>query len=144
MKKISLLMLLISYTCFSQIHKPVTWETSVKKITETEYQLIFTANIQKDWHLYSMKVPENGPLPTLFTFDKDSDYKLMGTMIEEKGITKYDETFEMNVTYFNNKTTFKQRIKTAQKELNITGTIDYMSCNSESCVPDYTEFEINI
>lgn len=137
-------MLLISYTSFSQIHKPVTWETSVKKITETEYVLIFTAIIKKDWILYSMNIPENGPLPTVFNFDKDSDIQLLGKTTEEKGMTKYEEVFNMNVTYFKDQTVFKQRIKSSKSNTLISGAIDYMACNKEGCVPDYYEFEIEI
>ncbi|MDO3695073.1 protein-disulfide reductase DsbD family protein [Wenyingzhuangia sp. chi5] len=144
MKKIFLLMLLISCLSFSQIHKPVTWETSVKKITETEYLLIFTAMIKKDWVLYSMNLPEDGPLPTVFSFDKNADIQLLGKTTEEKGMSKYEEVFKMNVTYFKDKTTFKQRIKTSKKDFKISGVIDYMACNKEGCVPDYYEFEIEI
>ena len=144
MKKIFLLFLLINYVSFSQIHKPVTWETSVEKISNTEYLLIFTANIKKDWILYSMNIPEDGPLPTVFSFDKNADIKLLGKTTEEKGMTKYEEVFNMNVTYFKDKTTFKQRIQTSKKTLKISGVIDYMACNKEGCVPDYHEFEIEI
>ena len=44
MKKIFFLYLLINYVSFSQI-PPITWETSIEKISNTEYLLIFTANI---------------------------------------------------------------------------------------------------
>lgn len=94
--------------------------------------------------MYSMHLPEGGPLPTVFEFDKNPDFTLIGKMSEEKGITEYDETFEMNITYFKNKTTFTQRIKTTEKELNITGTIDYMCCSDKQCVPLFNEFEIEL
>ena len=51
----------------SQILDPVKWSTSVKKISETEYDLISKATIAKGWHLYSQVVPEDAPLPTVFT-----------------------------------------------------------------------------
>lgn len=144
MKKLYILFLLISSTSFSQIFKPVSWENSVEKISTNEYQITFTAHIERDWHLYAIKLPEGGPLPTLFSFDKDSDYTLIGKIEQAKGITKYDKTFEMDVTYFEISTSFKQRIKTTQKELTITGTIDYMSCNHQQCVILFDEFEIEL
>jgi thiol:disulfide interchange protein DsbD len=69
MKKIILVFALVfSATAFSQIHEPVKWSTSVKKISDTEYKLISKATIEPGWHLYSQKVPEDGPLPTTFTY----------------------------------------------------------------------------
>lgn len=144
MKKICLFLVFVSSLGYTQILKPVTWDTSVKKINQTEYLIEFTAQIEKDWHLYSMNLADDGPLPTLFTFDKDDDFTLVGKMSEEKGITEFDKTFNMNITYFKNSTTFKQRIKTTQSTLIITGTIDYMCCNDEKCVPLFDEFEIEL
>lgn len=144
MKKICLLLLLITSLGHSQILKPVTWETSIKKINQTEYLIEFTAQIKKDWHLYSMNISDDGPLPTLFSFDKNEDFSLVGKMTEEKGITEFDEIFNMNIKYFKNSTTFKQRIKTKNSTLIITGNIDYMCCNDEKCVPLFDEFEIEL
>ena len=59
---------LLTLNAFSQIIEPVKWSTSVEKISETEYLLISTANIDKGWHLYSQKVPEDGPITTTFSF----------------------------------------------------------------------------
>lgn len=76
-----------------------------------------------------MNIPENGPLPTVFSFDKNDDIKLLGKTTKEKGMTKYEEFFNMNVTYFKDKTTFKQRIQTSNKKLKISGVIDCIACN---------------
>ena len=137
--------MLISSTCFSQILKPVKWNTSVEKITDTEYNLVFTAMIDEDWHLYALDIPNNGPIPTSFGFDKTSKYRLIGEVSQEEGITVYDETFKMEVTYFINKTTFKQRIKKAITEkIILSGNINYMSCTEEKCIPSNSVFEIEI
>lgn len=66
-KLLILLALLITCTSLSQIHDPVSWKTSVVKLSDTDYELISTATIEEGWHLYSQTVGDGGqcllPLP---------------------------------------------------------------------------------
>lgn len=145
--KISALIFLLSIQLgFSQeAVEPVSWETTFEKISDNNYNLIFTAKIQNTWHLYSQNVPENGPLPTVFKLISHENYEVIGNVTEEKGKTVYEEVFEMKIKYFESKTVFKQRIKTKKKkDFKISGTIDYMTCNSIQCIPGSTIFEIEI
>ncbi|MDO7174129.1 protein-disulfide reductase DsbD domain-containing protein [Mariniflexile sp. AS56] len=143
MRKIILLFLLVSGFSFSQILEPVKWVTSVEKISNLEYTIVLTANIDTSWHLYSQQVPENGPLPTIFIFTSSSNYTLVGDTTEEKGHVVYEKVFDMKIKYFDTKAIFKQRIKKRNNSpLKIIGEIEYMSCNSEKCVPGYDDFEI--
>src|SRR5690554_6054015 len=96
---------------FSQIHDPVKWTTEVKKISETEYDLISTATIDPGWHLYSQDVPEDGPIPTYFDFPESPHYRTIGEVKEDEGITEMDPVFEMIIKYFDNKANFTQRIE---------------------------------
>ena len=114
MKKIYLFLLLatISFASVqSQILDPVKWSTSIKKISETEYDLIAKASIEDKWHLYSQEVPPDGPLPTLFTFEENAAYKSVGKIKESKGITEHDPVFDMVITFFANTATFTKRIQ---------------------------------
>ena len=63
------LFLTFSLGIFSQIEDPLQWSTSVEKVSDTEFILVATATIEEGWHLYSQDVPEDGPIPTTFTFD---------------------------------------------------------------------------
>ncbi len=145
MKKIIFLFLFISVSGFSQIIEPVKWATSIEKISEKEYDIVFTATIDETWHLYSVNVPENGPLPTVFSFESLTNYTLIGNMSEPKGHTVYEAVFEMDTKYFENKAIFKQRIKILNKTpFKLKGNIEFMSCNGEKCIQGYDTFEINI
>ncbi|MGB5417191.1 protein-disulfide reductase DsbD domain-containing protein [Algibacter sp.] len=134
----SLIFLLITINTFSQILEPVKWSTTVEKISSTEYELIATATIDEKWHLYSQTVPEGGPMPTVFTFVGNSNYLKKGNTKEESGITIEDKTFNILVTYFENKTTFKQRIKLKKKPpFKINSEVNYMVCDDSKCImPD--------
>ncbi|AUP79299.1 protein-disulfide reductase DsbD domain-containing protein [Flavivirga eckloniae] len=145
MKKILVLVFLISSMSYSQILDPVKWSTSIKKVSNLEYDVIIKASIKPKYHLYSLKVPKGGPLPTVFIFEDSEDYELVGKMTEDKGHTAFDPVFELNVKYFENVASFKQRIKLkSKKALKVIGEIEYMTCNEESCVPGYDDFEIAI
>jgi thiol:disulfide interchange protein DsbD len=109
---------------------------SVEKISDTEFNLVTKATIQNNWHLYSQNVPKDGPNPTHFTFSKTADYQLVGEVVEEKGKTINDPVFKMQIKFFENQTTFKQRIKViGTKPFQIKGGLEFMACNDESCLP---------
>jgi len=145
MKKLLSLLLLITTISYSQILEPVKWSSEAKKISETEYDLIITATIEPNYHLYSQKVPEDGPLPTIFIFEKNENYELIGKTTEEKGHTVYDPVFKLKIKYFDMKTTFKQRIKLKNKNnFKIIGEIEFMTCNDSNCVPGYGDIEFEI
>ena len=145
MKKILVFVFLITSMGYAQILEPVKWSTSVKKISNLEYEIIIDATIKPNYHLYALKVPEGGPLPTVFIFEDHKDYELVGTMTEDKGHTVFDPIFELNIKYFENSASFKQRIKLkTKKALKIIGEIEFMTCNDASCVQGYDDFEIAI
>lgn len=137
MKTLLLIIILaVGGTSYSQIYDPVKWSTSVEKISEKEYMLIATANIQGDWHLYSQLVPENGPIPTSFTFISNGQFLKKGNTIEEKGHTIDDPIFKMRIKFFQKKATFKQLIKLKNKEsFNINAVVEFMVCNDTQCLP---------
>lgn len=142
MKKTLALLLLITTISYSQILEPVKWTTETKKISDTEYDLIINATIEPNYHLYSQKVPDDGPLPTVFIFETNNDYELVGSTTEEKGHTVYDPVFKLKIKYFDTKTTFKQRIKLNNKNsFKIIGEIEFMTCNDSNCVPGYGDIE---
>ena len=55
---------------FAQIQDPVQFKTELKKISETEAQIIFTGTIDAGWHVYSTDLPEGGPISATFNTDR--------------------------------------------------------------------------
>lgn len=149
LKKIFLCLVFLTLpllTVHSQILDPVDWSTSIKKTSDTEYTLVFTANIDKKWHLYSQKFVEDGPLPTVFTFEDNSNYTREGKVEEGKGITEHDPVFDKVITFFENTATFTQRVKlTGSQGATVSGEIEFQVCDDTQCLPpDYFEFSFNI
>ncbi|WP_053972516.1 protein-disulfide reductase DsbD domain-containing protein [Mangrovimonas sp. ST2L15] len=145
MKKILPILLFITTMGYSHILKPVKWTTATKKISETEYDLIFTADIEATYHLYSQKIPDNGPRPTAFIFEESNFFELIGNVKEDNGHTVYDPTFKMKIKYFDTKATLKQRIK-IKNESNSTVNceIEFMTCNNSNCVLGYEDVELTV
>lgn len=141
MKKLVLVLaLVISSNVFSQIHNPVKWSTSANKISDTEYELVATATIEGAWHLYSQTVPEDGPIPTKFVFEGNSNYLKKGNTKEEEGHTIDDPIFQMKIKYFDKKASFKQRIKLkTKKAFQVKAVVEFMVCNDTQCLPPNEE-----
>lgn len=138
MKKIFLFLLLaISANGFSQIMNPVKWTTAVKKISASEYELIASATISGNWHLYSQNVPKGGPSPTSFVFEPNANYLKKGNTNEDAGHTVNDPVFKMKITYFEGKAVFKQRIKLKKpnSKFKVNAVVEYMTCNDSQCLP---------
>ncbi|WP_289046128.1 thioredoxin family protein [uncultured Olleya sp.] len=133
----------------NKIFDPVQWTSSVKKLNDTDYQLVYTATLEDKWHIYSQNNTEPmGPIPTEITFkDNDNkDYQLLGELEESKTVTKYENAFAMNVTYFDDKAVFTQKIKVLNPALKkIEAEVFYQACDDEKCLaPTTFEFVNNL
>lgn len=123
-------------TATSNILDPVSWEFETKKISDSEYDIIFKANIDQEWAIYSQFVEEGGPLPTIINFEASDAYKLVGDVVEsdENKETKHDKVFDMEVSKFYNQAIFTQRIEVVGDDFDISGSIEYMTCDDEQCI----------
>ena len=85
MKRIALLMFVLS--CFlgnAQIFNPVNWEFNTKNLGENSYELIFEAELDDGWSIYSQFVEEGGPIPTTFEFEENEAYERIGGVTEDE------------------------------------------------------------
>lgn len=132
---------------FSQILDPVSWTFTVEQ-NGSEATLISKATLDKGWHIYSQNLEsEFGPVPTEFIYDKSDNYSLDGKTIETKKPTvEFDKNFDMNVAFFSNEITFKQKIKVlSATDFSIKGSVGYMVCDDEKCLPPTDElFEFKV
>ena len=137
MKKIvSLLALLVTFLGTAQIVEPVKWSSSVVKVSDTELDLIISASIENNWHLYSQFTPEGGALPLVFTFkNQKGNYQLIGKTKEGKYKKSFNEIFEIEEYYFQNVAKFTQRIKILNSKLKTISLLaDGQACIDGKCV----------
>ena len=139
MKYILIVLSFLSSFFINAQSDPVTWETSVEKVSDTEYNLVFKATIEKGWHLYSSKELDEdvlGPFPTYFEFENtENDFELVGRIEESKPITEFDKIFDVELSFFDKQAVFYQRIKVLNKELNvIKAIVEGQACDDEKCI----------
>ena len=145
MKKLfTLLMLLISTFAYSQVENPVSIKASFD-IEGDEINIIFKADIEPGWHLYSTELPSGGPTAATITFETLEGAEPIGKLTPGAGeIETDDPVFGMKVKYFENKATFTQKLKIIDKNYHAQGYLRYGLCNDENCLPPTTfEFDIN-
>ena len=132
----------------AQVLEPVKWTPKVEQLSETTYNLVFEAEIEDHWHLYSQKYIEGGNQPTEFIFDsiaKTKDFKLIGKTKESKAITAFDKVFELNLSYFENTATFTQKIEVLNKDLkNINVEIGFQACDDKSCIYQFPVLDFDL
>ena len=131
----------------AQIVDPVKWKLSSKKISDCEYEIMFTGTIEEHWHVYSLTMKgDDGPMPANIYVDKNADYEVIGKPTEGKPIKTMDKVFDLEVSYFEKTVTFKQKIKLkANKEIVVKGKYEYQACTEEKCIfPPATPFEFKL
>ncbi len=144
--KYLLILLLIPTGATAQIFDPVTWEFGFGKTGENSYEIIITAGIESGSHIYSMDIPDGGPIPTSVTFDTLPGYTLDGIPYEvTKPVEIFDEAFGFNIKTFSTSAEFRQKITAVDPSFTVKGTVNYMACNNVTCSPPKdVEFEVNI
>jgi len=125
----------------AQVQNPVKWSFKQTKLGAGEYELQFSATIEKGWHLYSTTIPEGGPIATAFHFSDSTGFVINGkTSTSKAPIVVFDKTFNMNLEYFGNEVIFKKLVNVKDNSLKtISGYVEYMSCNDETCTPPTEE-----
>jgi len=145
---LAFLFVLFSITIVSAQIEPVKWSASVEKLSDTEYNLIYSAEIEKHWHLYSQTLPEGGAIPTEFIYDsiaKTDHFKLVGKAKESQSITKFDKVFQMDLTYFDNYATFTQKIQVLKPETkNIEAEVSFQACDDAKCIFESEVLNFNL
>jgi len=74
---------------------PVVWDFQTEKISDTQYRLVFHADIADGWALYSPFIGEDaGPIPTSFEINASDFFKASGKLTESDNVkTKFDKVF---------------------------------------------------
>jgi thiol:disulfide interchange protein DsbD len=124
---------------------PVKWSITSKSVGEGAWELVFRADIQSGWSVYSqVNYGDMGPWPTSVVIDSIGGVQVVGEVAEtgEKVIDGHDPVFDMQVKKFKGWATFTQRISTKDAATPVTGHFEYMTCDDEMCLPPATIYYI--
>lgn len=126
---------------------PVSWTFSIADETDSTARVVAKATIDAGWYLYSTTVnPDEGPIPTTFTFEGVSGYALKGAAQESTPKTKYDQVFQMELAYFEGEAEFSQVVrKLGSSAAKVKGYITFMTCDNQRCLaPEDVPFELEL
>ncbi|MFA7471982.1 MAG: cytochrome c biogenesis protein CcdA [Spirosomataceae bacterium] len=143
------LLFLSSLNVSAQFQKHANFEVSASTkevLIGDEIEIVLRAVIDRDWYLYSSDIdPDLGPTPTSITFEPHPSFEVVGKLVPIGAQKKYDKIWEADITYFENRATFRQKIKILDKNPVIQGEIDFLTCSNVSglCVPGNDEFLIS-
>lgn len=138
MKKLLLLFILFLARMEAQVVH-VHWSMESKKVSDCEYDLLFKANIDKHYHIFSI-VPSGDSRPTIFTFKPSADYSLVGKMKEPAPHVIDDELMGKLMEHHSGLIVFTQRVRLlSDKKVAIRGEFEYQECDTVACTFPPTE-----
>ena len=132
------LLMIASTSLTAQILEPVKWKFSTEEVSNNEHNLVFTASIDKGWTVYSQFTSDDGPVPTLLTYELKDGAELVGKGVEtghkKEGL---DKLFDVNVIKFlaDEKFVIKQKVEVSDDSKAISGYLTFMTCNDKTCLP---------
>ncbi|MGB7498945.1 MAG: protein-disulfide reductase DsbD domain-containing protein, partial [Moheibacter sp.] len=148
LKRTLFLLLLLPIFGFSQVLDPVKWSTGLKDLGNNEYEVLLNAKIDEGWHIYSQQHPQDGiGIPATIEFEANPNVDLIGKTKEDgKLLDRYSELFMQQEKLYENKVTFRQKIKLKEaKETTIKFSAESQVCDAEKCLPpDWKEFTVKI
>lgn len=148
LKRFVAVILIASLSSFvkAQVEDPVSWSFKSKKIEGNKYEITINAAIDEGWHLYSVSLPEGGPIPTTFKFKQTPDFKTEGTIKEQtKAIKEHDDIFNLDLSFFAKEAVFTQVVELENTEsTNIDGNIEYQACYADKCIYLDKDFSIQV
>lgn len=131
----------------AQVKDPVKFQLKINELKNNEYEAVLTANLEKNWHIYSKDIPEDSGIPTEMKVS-GKNIELIGKVTETgKKEDEFSEAFGVRIVYYSNSVAFKQKFKLKNPALpsNVIAEITYQTCDDRVCLaPNTLEFEQNI
>ncbi|MEK6153675.1 cytochrome c biogenesis protein CcdA [Flavobacteriaceae bacterium 3-367] len=124
---------------------PVAWSHEVNQLSDTEFELIVSADILEEWHVYSQNTPDGGSLPSEFTYEGAGEaYELIGKTMESATVTEYSDIFEVDEVFFRNRAVFTQKIRLLKPDVSqLNVNLFYQVCK-EVCIPKDIDFVFSL
>lgn len=132
------------FSLAAQVENPAKWTFSQKNLGNDEYELVFKAELDPGWTVYSMYTPEGGPMATTVTLNQaGKGIELLGKAEENEPHKKYDDLFGVDVWYFSGEFVIRQKVKVTDAAIaSVKGTVEYQVCQEGQCVMFDEDFDI--
>lgn len=139
---------IFSSSAFSQIWKnSVQFKMETQKQSDTEYSIVITANITKNWHVFS-KIHDNKKsdgigLPAEMSV-KGNGFKTVGNFTETPKAIPHKDEFGIS-QILENKAVFSQKIKRTKGDISGIAILEGQVCSdTEGYYPFKVEYDLTI
>ena len=135
------MLLLLLFVTKSYSQQPVSWSYFAKKISDKMYEVHLKATINEGWHIYAQKQPKEAiGLPTKVKFTSNPLLLFKGNPQEKGKLEKVtNEEVGMENHQYEREVDFVQVVTIkANAKTNVAGTIEFMACTEERCLPAAT------
>lgn len=134
------------FSLSAQVENPTKWSFSQKSLGNNEYELVFKAQIEPGWHIYSMYTPAGGPMATTLSFEEaGKGMELSDKATENEPKKEHDEIFGVDVWSFDNEYILTQKIKVTDPSVAVVkGTLEFQVCREGQCVMFDESFDIKV
>jgi len=130
---------------------PVVWNVEGIRVSKTEYDVTFSANIKDGWELYSRYTGgSKGPMPLTFEYDNRDERLNIGSRVKTESDTRVrnvDNRYGMKLTRYKDNVSFTQRIKIEKGSRNLNGNLYYVAASDRentSTIPQRVNFSITL
>lgn len=145
---VAFVFLIVCTLCsYAQMLNPLTWTVHFEPKGGSEGEIVIDAKIERGWHLYDIKLPKDGPVPTSIVWDRDrlKNVEIVGDLVpNKKAEENVDMFFHLVLGTWENSVTFRQKVKlTDSNNYNIEGAVVGQVCNDETCQRKKQEFKFS-
>ncbi len=147
---LSIIFCIVSIGLFAQQDRePIKWSFDINQVGPTEYELMYRADLDAPWVIYSKDTGKGGPIATSVSFTSDNVKPVDEGIESGERKEGMDELFGINVIKYSYKQAYilKQRVDVNDISKPITGYVTYMVCNNKVCIPPTDanfSFKINV
>lgn len=128
-----------------QTKVPVKWDIDIRRVAGDTIVLRFRAILAPGWYTYSQFMEPGGPYPTRILFDSAEDFTFYGRAEEGLNQRRYfDEIYGIEIISYADEVLFTQKMRAISSSVVLTGTIEYMACNGQVCLPAKYSFSMNL
>ncbi len=128
------------------IYDPVQWDIALYAGEGQGMTLVFTADIEEGWHVYSQdNDPLDGPIPTGIVLTSEGiDAPALASECTPE--VHFDPNFDKEVKSFAGQARWALDFSWAgDKPESVAGILTYMACDDSKCIfPPDVEFEVNL
>ena len=141
--------LLLGFQAFSQLElaeDKVKWQFSIEQ-KGAEATIIGKIKIVEHWHISAVKLPKGSfGFPTSVVLKKSPNFSIVGSVVEPKPISKYDELADEQLAYHEGAIVLKQKIKiNSKKDFVLSGTFSFQPCDDVKCLRDHSaDFSVKV